>query len=413
MTKLIPFRNLALRCTVFLSVLLLLLSCQPSAQILNINGATGSVVAYSPASTKVYLGSPSLAVLPNGDYMASHDMFGPESSEYVQAVSRIYRSSDKGKTWHRVSEVNGAFWSKLFVHRDTLYFMGTDRHHGTLLIRKSGDGGKTWTKPTGTQNGLLLAGEYHCAPTPIIEHNGRIWRAMELAFGPVRIWGKRYGTFMMSAPVDADLLKASSWTISDSLLFDSTYLNGNFNGWCEGNAVIDRDGNIANILRVDDRTTFDEKAAIVKVSADGKHSTFHPTTGFIPFPGGSKKFVVHFDEKSGLYWTLSNYITRQYYDEVSNYPKRIRSSRVRNTLALSSSPDLYNWKVNGIILQDTSVATHGFQYVDWQFEGDDIIFLSRTAYDDKEGGANNCHDSNFITFHRIKKFRGFSDKQVK
>ncbi len=392
--------------------LCLLVTIQSHAQTIHINGVPGSIVAYSAAATKVYLGSPSLAVLANGDYMASHDMFGPESSEYVQAVSRIYRSPDKGRTWRQVSEVNGAFWSKLFVHRDVLYFIGTDRHHGTLLIRKSNDDGATWTKPTSYQNGLLLAGEYHCAPTPIIEHKGRLWRAMELAFGPVRIWGKRYGTFMMSAPVDADLLKASSWTSSDSLLFDSTYLNGNFHGWCEGNAVVDRQGNIANILRVDDRTTFEEKAAIVTVSADGKRSSFDPKTGFIPFPGGSKKFVVHYDEKSEMYWTLANYITRDFYKEVSNYPVRIRSSRVRNTLALCSSKDLYNWKVNEIILQDTSVAKHGFQYVDWQFEGDDIIFLSRTGYDDKEGGANNCHDSNFITFHRIKKFRKLKDKQV-
>jgi len=395
-----------------IAIMCLILAQAASAQTLNINGAKGSIVAYSPAAEKVYLGSPSLAVLPNGDYVVSHDMFGPESSEFVQAVSRIYRSADKGNTWQRVSEIRGAFWSKLFVHRDTLYFLGTDRHHGTVLIRKSKDGGATWTQPTGYENGLLLAGEYHCAPTPIIEHNGRLWRAMELAYGPVRVWGKRYGTFMMSAPVDADLLKASSWTVSDSLLFDSTYLNGNFHGWCEGNAVVDKNGNIANILRVDDRTTFDEKAAVVQVSADGKHSTFDPKTGFIPFPGGSKKFVVHYDKKSGLYWTLSNYITKHYYDEVSNYPKRIRSSRVRNTLALCTSPDLYNWQVNEIILQDTSVAKHGFQYVDWQFEGDDLIFVCRTAYNDESGGANNCHDSNFITFHRIKNFRKLSDKRV-
>jgi len=393
-------------------IILLLFSVGVTAQTININGAKGAVVAYSPASSKVYLGSPSLAVLPTGDYVASHDMFGPESSEFVQAVSRIYRSSDKGRTWERIAEIRGAFWSKLFVHRDTLYFIGTDRHHGTVLIRKSPDGGKTWSQPTGYQNGLLIAGEHHCAPTPIIEHNGRLWRAMELAYAPVRVWGKRYGAFMMSAPVDADLLKASSWTISDSLLFDSTYLNGNFHGWCEGNAVVAPDGSVVNVLRVDDRTTFDEKAAIMQVSADGKHLRFDPETGFISFPGGSKKFVIFYDKKSGLYWTLSNYIAKKYLDEVRAYKTRIRSSRVRNTLALCSSPDLYNWKVNTIILQDTSVAKHGFQYVDWHFEGDDIIFLCRTGYDDSLGGANNCHDSNYITFHRIKNFRKLSRKTV-
>lgn len=383
------------------------------AQHISINGTDGWVVAYSAASTKIYLGSPSLAVLPGGDYVASHDHFGPGSSEWVQAISNIYRSPDKGKTWKQVAQINGAFWSKLFVHRGDLYFIGTDRHHGTLLIRKSTDGGATWSKPTNRNNGLLLAGEYHCAPMPVIEHNGRLWRAMELAYGPIRIWGKRYGTFMLSIPVEADLLDSENWIVSDSLLFDSTYLNGNFHGWLEGNAVIDPKGNIVNVLRADDRTTLEEKAAIVSISADGKRASFDEKTGFIPFPGGSKKFTIRHDKESNLYWTLSNFIPKDVYQEVSNYPFKIRSSRVRNTLALCSSPDLISWKVNGIVLQDTSVGKHGFQYVDWQFEGKDIIFLSRTAYDDDQGGANNCHDSNFITFHRIKKFRKFRDKEVR
>jgi len=379
---------------------------------ININGVPGSVVAYSPASTGIYLGSPSLAILPNGDYVASHDTFGPQSSEWVQAVSRIYRSSDKGAHWKQVAEVKGAFWSKLFVHHGALYFLGPDRHHGTLLIRKSTDGGETWTTPTNKQNGLLLDGLYHCAPMPVIEHNGRLWRAMETAHGPILQWGKRYGAMMMSVPVDADLLKAKSWTTSNALLYDSTYLNGNFNGWLEGNAVVGPSGNVVNILRVDDRTTFEEKAAIISISKDGKMATFDEETGFISFPGGSKKFVVRYDEISKLYWTLTNYIPDTLKRKLYEQSPRLRSSRVRNTLALSSSPDMIHWKINKIVLQDTSVAKHGFQYVDWQLEGEDIIFLSRTGYDDDTGGANNCHDSNFIIFHRIPRFREHKDSEV-
>jgi len=35
----------------------------------------------------------------------------------------------------------------------------------------------------------------------------------------------------------------------------------------------------------------------------------------------------------------------------------------------------------------------------------DIIAACRTAYDDGLGGANNYHDANFLTFHRIVNFR--------
>jgi hypothetical protein len=78
---------------------------------------------------------------------------------------------------------------------------------------------------------------------------------------------------------------------------------------------------------------------------------------------------------------------------------------VRNTLVLKGSSDLKNWSICKVLLQHPDVKKHGFQYVDWQFDGKDIIFLSRTAFDDGVGGAGNFHNANFLTFHRIKNFR--------
>lgn len=366
----------------------------------------GAIITHVPAATKTYIGSPGIAILPNGDYVASHDLFGPNSSEFVQAVTRVYRSKNKGKTWKQVSEIRGAFWSSLFTHKDTLYLLGPDRHHGTVLIRRSVNGGRTWTTPTTKENGLLLAGQYHCAPMPVIVHNGRLWRAMETAHGPVLEWGKRYGAMMMSAPVDADLLKAGSWTVSNSLLYDSSYLNGRFTGWLEGNAVPAPDGGMVDILRVDDKTSQDEKAAVVKISADGKKARFDPATGFIPFPGGSKKFVIRFDKQSGRYWTLANAIPDTFRQQ---YPKR-NPAGFRNTLVLMSSKDLLQWQEHAVILQHPDVLHHGFQYVDWLFEGEDMIVACRTAFDEKDGQAHNNHDANYLTFHRISNFREKANK---
>ncbi len=373
-----------------------------NAQQFDDSKVPGVVVAYSPASSGKYIGSPSLAILPNGDYVASHDFFGPESNEYVSAISKIYTSKNKGKTWSEIAEIDGAFWSKLFVNQGKLWFLGTDRHNGNTVIRLSEDGGSTWTNPSNSANGLLLEGEeYHCAPTAVLTYNGRIWRGMESALGPINKWGKRFGAFMLSAPIDADLLKADSWTSSDILYHDSTLLNGNFGGWVEGNAVVDKKGQMWDILRVHDPSTLEEKAAFVKISADGKNASFDPKTGFKDFPGGSKKFTIHYDVPSGLYWTLTNVIP----EEVKKDNEGTNPAKIRNTLALFSSPDLVQWDERKVILQHPDVAKHGFQYVDWMVKGKDIIFLSRTAYDDGVGGARDNHDANFLTFHKIKKFR--------
>ncbi|PWJ60209.1 hypothetical protein CLV98_101390 [Dyadobacter jejuensis] len=382
--------------------LLLSLGFAPSrGQVADFSRVPGVVITHSPASSGKYIGSPSLAILPNGDYVASHDFFGPKSTEHVSAVSCIFRSSNKGKTWQQVAEIDGQFWSKLFVHQGALFLMGTNRHHGNTIIRKSTDQGSSWTSPTDAQHGLLKEGEYHCAPMQLIVHDGKLWRAMEDAAGPPRNWGKRYSPFMMSIPLDKDPMIASNWSSSSFIRFDSTYLNGNFGGMLEGNAVVEPNGTIWDILRVDDRSTQDEKAAFVRISSDGKVASFDAATGFRPLPGGSKKFMIRYDEKSKGYWMITNNITEE---SRAAEPSRNPAS-IRNTLSLYFSKDLATWTHKKTLLQHPEIKHHGFQYVDWLFDGKDILFLSRTAFDDGLGGAHNNHDANFMTFHRIKKFR--------
>lgn len=357
----------------------------------------GVVVDYIQASTKTYIGSPSICILENGDYVASHDHFGPSSTENQQALTAVLKSSSKGKSWRKISEINGQFWSNLFVHRNILYIMGTWKQYGNLIIRRSLDGGITWSEPTNNTTGLLREGEYHTAPMPMVIHNGRLWRAVENAKSYTTDWGKRFSAMVISAPVDADLLNSASWTTTNCLPYDSTYLDGKFGGWLEGNAVVTPDGKMIDFLRVATSEKGRDIAAIVNISEDGRTASFDSATGFIDFIGGARKFSIRYDEKSKYYWTIANMIS----DEYSN----MDAGSVRNTLVLKSSSDLKNWTVNQILLNYPEVKKHGFQYVDWQFDGGDIIYLSRTAYDDKFGGAHNFHDANYLTFHRIKDFR--------
>lgn len=54
----------------------------------------GVVVNHIPAHTGIYIGSPSICILPNGDYVASHDQFGPNSTEHERAVTAVYKSTN-------------------------------------------------------------------------------------------------------------------------------------------------------------------------------------------------------------------------------------------------------------------------------------------------------------------------------
>jgi len=356
----------------------------------------GVVVNYIPSASRIYVGSPGIAVLPSGDYVAKHDEFGPGSTERSSAVTQVFRSSDRGGTWTHAATVSGLFWASVFVHEGDLYLLGTDRHHGSAVIRRCRDGGRSWTSPKDNRSGLLLdKGKYHCAPVPVVVHNGRLWRAMEDAMGPGG-WGSHFHAFMMSAPADANLLDADNWTCSNRLARNPQWLDGRFGGWLEGNAVVTPDGDVVNILRVDYRPE-GGKAAIITISKDARRASFDPNTAFIDFPGGCKKFTIRFDPASELYWTLTNPVLPRHRDR--------DPSRVRNAVALMSSADLRSWTVRSIVLYHPDVERHGFQYLDWLFEGNDIIAVSRTAFGTGALAAPRQHDANYLTFHRIKDFR--------
>lgn len=361
----------------------------------------GIVINHSSATSGLYIGSPSIAILTNGNYVASHDFFGPQSKEDVQATTLVFRSSDKGNTWEKASEIHGAFWSTLFVHHGALYILGAECHYGNIVIRRSMDGGETWTEPINGQTGLLTTNrEYHCAPMQVLEWNGRLWRPFERR-NPPEGWGSNYCAGIISIPVNADLLNATNWILSQFIPSNRAWNGGDMGGWLEGNAVVTRDGQMLDILRVDTRKN-PEMAAIVKVSDDGRTMTFDPTKDLIPFPGGSKKFLIRYDPTSKLYWVLSNIVISKYKDE---YP-----AHVRNTLALLCSQDLRTWEFRASLLSHPKIKKHGFQYPDWLFDGNDIIAVVRTAFDDAEGGAHTAHDANYLTFHRFKNFRQLKTK---
>ena len=322
--------------------------------------------------------------------MASHDFFGPDTT---WNTTMVFRSTDRGEHWEEAAKLEGQWWSTLFVHNGALYIFGTSNRYGNVVIRRSEDGGQTWTTPEDKQSGLLLDdGGYHCAPVPVVVHQGRIWRAFEDNGGPGG-WGTHFRALVLSAPADGDLLDASNWAASNRLraLPEWFPFPAKRPGWLEGNVVVTPNGSLWNILRVNEDRG--DRAAIVPISEDGTTLTFDPDTGFIDLPGGRNKFTIRFDKKTGRYWTLGN---------KENNPKAFR-----NILVLASSADLREWRVESTLLEHPDSSQHAFQYVDWLFDGDDIIAASRTAWD----GSRKAHDANYMTFHRFRDFRHLGEDE--
>ena len=108
------------------------------------------------------------------------------------------------------------------------------------------------------------------------------------------------------------------------------------------------------------------------------------------------KFTVRYDEESELYYAIvSSYTVEGEYHQ-------------RTVLSLLYSEDLINWSNATSLLVDRELMNeyfaarmHGYQYVDFVIDGDDIIMVVREA----TGYTNWFHDGKWTTFYRIENFR--------
>ena len=384
-------------------VVLLLLISFTQAAILPDSTLGLTEIAWSFEPAQIYLGSPSILRLSNGDILASADRFG--IGFQTRRNASIYLSTDDGATWTFQSWVLDQYWSNLFqlnVTSNDVYLLGTATDGpAPLKISKSTDQGKSWKQTTTIHGGIKSNQSYETGPTPALIHNGVVYRAVERLAPPFR-WGTDYQAVVMYANVSSNLLDADSWTISKSLPFNLSWIPTDWSpqpqtpGYLEGNMVVGPDGGIVNVLRFNTRPYSGNKAIILRFDSASNQFQFD---SIVTLPGGHTKFVIRQDSKTGMYVTLSN-------------PNTIpNATDQRNILALCTSTDLRTWKERKVLLNDDtgfslnmldSVKYTGFHYVDWQFDGkEDIIMAVRTAY----RGAVSYHNSNRLTYKKILNWR--------
>ncbi len=377
---------------------LVLIALQYGAGVPDPKRAPGAAVGHVPAPSPLerilgkaqYLSSPSIAIHPDGFYVASHDLFGWGSSQNTSGISKVYRSTDRGATWKHAATLEGQFWSNVFVHRGGLYIFGYAHRGGNIIIRKSMDGGYTWTYPSDENNGLLKSGRFGGTPNRPVVHEGRLWIAQ--------------GTRLMSAPVDADLLKAASWTRGKTVRQDPSWLGGRFTFWSEGQVTASPAEGVVILPKVNQ---LPYTALLRAGSLRSLH--FDADLDFVDLPGAEKKFGAAYDAVSEKYYVCNNPVL---FAHRNDWWLRKKPAMIRNTAALLSSKDLRHWQVEKIFLYSPDLHHEAFQYLNFEFDGDDLAVISRTAFVIGGHKPPRGHDSNLMTFHRIPDFRNASPDHV-
>ena len=364
-------------------------SCRSPVRPVRCGSFPGTVVNYlHPADGQYafsgqYLCSPSLLRLPDGALLASMDVYAGGAP---QNLTLLFRSENGGASWRYLTDLFPCFWGQLFLCGGRLYMLGVSDEYGDLLIGRSDDGGVSWTAPT-----VLLRGSSDCrtsgchrAPMPVLEWEGRIWTDLQYGAWPAH----EMDDAVLSAPADCDLLDASNWVCSgfwrDREHFsECAALTPGRSGGIEG-SVVACEGGLYDFLRYD-------RGKWLLLRLDGHDPEAAPVLeDVVGLEATPSKAEVRFDAQSGWFYTVCSRALEQPRTE-------------RNLLSLARSRDLRRWEMVCDLLdyRDADPALNGFQYASFLFDGDDLLYLSRTAC----CGAHNYHNSNAVTFHRLPRFR--------
>jgi hypothetical protein len=381
----------------------------PDVPAQTLSDVAGSVV-YSRESPwsrwfgpgRVFTTSPSIAVLPDGDYLIAFNLFGPGLAPPASesGTTLLFRSGDKGATWTETpsSPLRDMKRGSLFVHDVAVFLLGYQSDSGPPRIMKSVDGGLTWTKPVelapDPRGGTPL--------NPVLAQD---------ADGELRLWTAVGGRRLMSARAEGNLLDPENWSRvgkSADLGPLPDFPSGEWEIMSEAQIVASPQQGVVVLPKVQFKNTrapYFSRTILLRQEpgSPNKLQNAGPDE-WVDLPGAEKKFAAAHDPVSGRFYVLSNPVLPAHFGHHEPW------NLIRNTAALLSSEDLVHWDVVRLFLYSVNTGHEAFQYFNFDFDGDDLVVASRTAFDlTGEPGVRHRpprgHDSNLITFHRIKNFR--------
>ncbi len=337
----------------------------------------------SPSILKVTEGGREVLYASYQSYVTLNDL-----SEYNNVVY-LQRSTDAGKTWTEVASVKNLRWQTMAEIGGKLYLVGCACNTNRVMVASYDPATGNTASAVFDSDEYFLGGSGPCAS---LIKNGRLYVAFNLG--------------VASIDISKDLLTPSNWTISNSptdLMLQAEFESqadlseqlGNKTlaqfSMEEGNVIAGKDGKLYVMYRVNAAPTYG-RAVLFELSTDG---TTLSNAQVIKFPTAQSKFSVRYDESTGYYISIVSMPTEH-------------ASHQRNVLAMAVSQDLVNWTVVDTLLVDRQMLQfnvsrhkHSYQYADFAFVGDALIFTIRESSGDN---VNKWHDGTYITVYTVANY---------
>ncbi|RKX31903.1 MAG: exo-alpha-sialidase [Verrucomicrobia bacterium] len=355
---------------------------------------------------------------------------------------RVMTSDDGGRKWDKRANLD-LYHGRPFKAGKSLYVIG---HRGDLRIARSDDNGATWSEIS-----TLTEGEFwHQAPANVWHANGCIYLVMERRkYDAVEGWyPSELQPILMRGRIGDDLTQPDCWVYAETPAFHDVVNDAGFEGfgipfysgrypevsledngkrpaapigWLETNVVPildpnhvwhDPDGRTLHLwMRA--HTGMTNYCMVARVREAGpnlgegkmKFEFESAPSGVrlhhLPMPGGQMKFHLLFDENTKTYWLLSSQSTDSMRRLDAMPADRFGlADNQRSRLQLHFSTNMVDWIFAGMVAvgETENCARH---YASMAIDGEDLVVLSRSG----DRNARNAHDTNMITFHRIKDFR--------